>query len=364
MYIIYILEIIFPTMIASRLHSYFCHNNLKRSRRFLFAIIYFIVLNYVVYKLITGCNDGIFDLCAVSNSSNIRILLTVCNLAFELPLIMCLLFEKNVTFEKLKYYIMRFIADMKGYFNYSLQSAKADLKSEVANAYLDWLWWIIEPFCMMMIYTLIFGIVFNASEEYFPIFIFSGLAMWSFFQRGISVSVNVVRNNKAIITKVYLPKFILLLSRNFVNGFKMIVSFGIVIVMMVVFKVKLSWNFLYVIPVFLIFFLLTFGMGTLLMHFGVYVNDLSYIIGIVLSMLMYFTGTFYSVGKRIPAPFGEILEELNPIAFCIASMRRSLLYCEAVSLKMIILWGNIGVALICIGVYVVYRNENAYVKVI
>lgn len=364
MSIIYVLELFLPTLIASGLHSYFCHGNMKISRKLLFAVLYFILLNRVVRKLVAGCNNGIFDFYAVTNSSNIRILLTACNLAFELPLLMCLVFEKNVTLEKLKHYILRFVNDMKGYFRYSLQSAKADLKSEVANAYLDWMWWIIEPFCMMMIYTLIFGIIFNASEQYFPIFIFSGLAMWSFFQRGISVSVNVVRNNKTIVTRVYLPKFILLLSRIFVNGFKMIISFGIVVIMMAVFHVRLSWNVLFVIPIFCVLFLLTFGIGILLMHFGVYINDLAYITGIVLSMLMYFTGTFYSVGKRIPAPFGEILEELNPIAFCIASMRRCLLYCEPVSPKMLVLWGNMGIALICVGVYVIYRNENAYVKVI
>lgn len=364
MIIIYVLELFLPTVIAIGLHSYFCHNKISRNRKAFFGILYFIVLNYVTFKLVMSCNDGIFDFYSVSNSSNIKILLLDCNLSFDLPLIMCLFFEKDVTLNKLIGYLKRFASDMRKYFNYSIRSAKADLKSEVANAYLDWLWWIIEPFCMMLIYTLIFGFVFQVSEDYFPIFIFSGLAMWNFFQRGISVSVNVVRNNKSIVTKIYLPKFILLLSRNFVNGFKMLVSFGIVIVMMMVFKVNLSWNIFYVIPIMIVFFLLTFGMGTILMHFGVYVNDLSYITGIVLSMLMYFTGIFYSVGKRIPVPFGEILEELNPVAFCIASMRSSLIYCHPASIKMLILWGNIGFAMIAIGVYTIYRNENMYVKVI
>lgn len=364
MRIIYFLELFLPSIIAIGLHNYLCHDNLKIPKKLIYMTVYFCIFNFLVYKFVTVINNGIFDFYAVSNLFNIRILLIVCNLALELPIIICLVFEKNVTFQKLRQYSLRFFLDIKGYFSYSVRSARADLKSEVANAYLDWLWWIIEPFCMMLIYTLIFGVVFNASEEYFPIFIFSGLAMWNFFQRGISVSVNIVRNNKAIVTKIYLPKFILLLSRNFVNGFKMIVSFGIVLFMMLIYRVKLSWNILYVIPIFLIFFLLTFGIGILLMHFGVYVNDLSYIIGIILNMLMYFTGTFYSVSKRIPEPFGEILEELNPVAFCIASMRNSLVYGTPVSWEMLIIWGNLGLALIIVGVYIVYRNENAYVKVI
>ena len=48
---------------------------------------------------------------------------------------------------------------------------------QVSNAYLDWLWWLIEPVCMMLIYAVMFGVVFHASERYFPVFIFIGLTM-------------------------------------------------------------------------------------------------------------------------------------------------------------------------------------------
>ena len=100
------------------------------------------------------------------------------------------------------------------------------------------------------------------------------------------------------------------------------------------------------------------------MHFGVYVNDLSYIVGILLSMLMYFTGTFYDVAKRIPEPFGELMEQFNPVAFCIASMRGAVLYCQKPQLDLLFMWGLVSVVLSALGVYTIYRNENAYVKVI
>lgn len=364
MKVIYLLEIILPTIIAIGLHNYFCHGKMSFLRKIIFACVYFCMLNYVVLTLIKGCNDGVFDFESVSNISNIRILLTGCNLAFELPLIMCLLFEKDVTLAKLKRYLHRIYQDIRRYFGYSVRSAKADLRSEVANAYLDWLWWLIEPFCTMLIYTLIYGIVFHISIDFFPIFIFSGIAMWSFFSRGLSVSVDIVRINKPIITKIYLPKFILLLSRNFVNAFKMLVSFGIVVLMMIFYKVPITGNIWYAVPAFIVFFILTFGIGTILMHFGVYVSDLAYITGILLNMLMYFTGTFYSIEQSIPAPYNDILGALNPVAFCIDSVRKALLYGQPTSFKMLVLWGNLGIAFMVIGIYIIYRNENAYVKVI
>ena len=66
----------------------------------------------------------------------------------------------------------RFINDMEKYYRYAVYSAKAELKAEVAGSYLNWIWWILEPFCMMLIYAFIFGFVFDAREKYFTAFIY------------------------------------------------------------------------------------------------------------------------------------------------------------------------------------------------
>lgn len=50
-----------------------------------------------------------------------------------------------------------FIDDMKKYYSYAKYSAKAELKAEVAGSYLNWVWWILEPVCLMFIYAFIFG---------------------------------------------------------------------------------------------------------------------------------------------------------------------------------------------------------------
>jgi teichoic acid transport system permease protein len=253
---------------------------------------------------------------------------------------------------------------MKKYFPYAVRSAKADLKSDVANSYLNWLWWILEPLCMMLIYAVIFGVVFNASEKYFPVFIFIGITMWGFFSKSVMVSVSVVRMNKAIISRVYMPKYILLLSKMFVNAFKMMISFIIIAIMMVFYHMRITWNIIYVLPLLIVLFLFTFGIGTILMHYGVFISDLSNAISILLSMLMYFTGIFYSISKRIPAPFGKVLENYNPLAYLISGMRNVLIYGRPISRRLLVAWGIVSIIIIAIGVSNIYRNENSYVKVI
>lgn len=257
----------------------------------------------------------------------------------------------------------RFVEDIKKYFNYSIISARAQLRSEVANSYLNWIWWVLDPFCFMLIYTFIFGYVFKASELYFPVFIFIGLSMWDFFNRTIKNSVKIVKSNKAIVTKVYIPKFILIFIKLWVNAFKMLISFGIVVLLMVVYQVPISWNVLYFIPVIITFMLFVFACSTFLLHFGVYVEDLHNVVEIALKFVFYLTGVFYSVEKRIPM-YGEWLNKLNPVAFLISSMRECLMYQSAPDLTVLLFWFVSSLLLSILGIRTIYKNENSYVKMI
>ena len=94
--------------------------------------------------------------------------------------------------------------------------------------------------------------------------------------------------NKSIISKVYLPKFILIESKMMVNGFKMLVSFGIVIILMIFYQIPLSWNVFYAIPILICMWIVNFGLMTILVHFGVYVEDLANVVNIVLRFIFYF----------------------------------------------------------------------------
>ncbi len=257
----------------------------------------------------------------------------------------------------------RFFFDIKKYFRFSLVSAKSQLKAEVANSYLNWIWWILDPLCFMLIYTFIFGYVFASREQFFPVFIFIGLSMWDFFNRVTVASVKIIRKNKSVISKVYLPKYILILNSILVNGFKMLISFSIVFIMMLIYQIPVSVNLLFFFPIILILCLFSFGLGCFLMHFGVYVEDLSNVISIVLRFLFYLTGIFYDVEKRIPQ-FGEALNRFNPLAFLLTSMRQSLIYAQTPDLMMLLFWFVFSLLFAMLGIRKIYKEENSYLKAI
>ena len=257
--------------------------------------------------------------------------------------------------------IQRFVRDLKKYSRYSMVSAKSQLKSEVANSYLNWIWWILDPLCFMLIYTFMFGYVFNSREQFFSLFIFIGLTMWNFFSKTLKDSVRIIKNNKSIISKVYFPKHILILIKIWANGFKMLVSFGIVVLMILINRIQISIYVLFVPVILLALLLLTFGCSCFLLHFGVYVEDLANVINIVLRVVMYLSGIFYHVEKRIPQ-IGAALNTYNPVAYLLTAMRQALIYGQMPDPVVLGVWILVGLVVSYAGICKIYNSENSYVK--
>ena len=257
----------------------------------------------------------------------------------------------------------RFINDMKKYYKYTVYAAKAELKSEVAGSYLGWLWWFLEPLCFMFVYAFLVLAVFRTSEQYMLAFVFIGNTIWTFFNKCLTTSVKLISSNKAIVTKVYLPKFILVLVKMMVNFFKLLVSLLIVAGLMAVYQVPLSLTMIQMIPILVLVFLFTFGICVIFSHFGVFVEDLSNVVNILLKLVFYFSGIFYSVAKRIPAPYGKLMATINPAAFFIEESRKVLLYGANMNFLIYLAWLAISIGLCVIGIRLIYKNENSYVKV-
>ena len=258
----------------------------------------------------------------------------------------------------------RFFKDIGRYWNYSLYAAKSELKAEVANSYLNWLWWILDPLAFMVIYVFMVQFVFHTSEQYFPVFVFIGLTCWNYFNTSLSGSVKLVSSNKAIVTKVYVPKYILLLVKTFKYAFKMMISWALVIFLMLFFKVPFHATIGYWFLIMPVLLVVTFGISTILLHFGIFVEDLFNVTNIALKLLFYLSGIFYSIGSRLSGTFGTILLKCNPIAFIMDQSRNVLIYGKAPDFDWLLIWFVIGCVLSWIGVTIIHKYENSYAKVI
>lgn len=180
----------------------------------------------------------------------------------------------------------------------------------------------------------------------------------------MNYSVKCVRNNRDIVTKIYVPKYILLLTNMVLNFIKLLFSFAVLIVMLCIFHVPISWTVIWLIPSYLLMLLLAFGIGMIFLHYGVFVDDLGYAVNILLSMLMFLSGIFYDVITSLSEPLNHMLMCINPVVIFVDTMRGALLYNRIANIPLIGIWTVLSLLIGYIGIHIVNKNENGYVKVI
>lgn len=258
----------------------------------------------------------------------------------------------------------RFLSDVRKYIFYAIYSARVMLKSEVANSYLNWIWWVLEPILNMIVYTLVFKNVFGRSDPTYPVFVYSGVITWNYFSKNVNYSVRAMRSNKGIITKVYMPKYIIILRNMFLNLFKLFVGIAVMIPMLFLFHVPITWNAILLVPIYIGLFLFTFGCSMIVMHFGVFIDDLAYSISILLHVLMYLSGIFYNIDTALSGTIGWVVRTFNPVAFYIQSVRFVVLGTGEINYSILGIWYVISLILVVCGIRIIYKYENSYVKVI
>lgn len=278
-----------------------------------------------------------------------------------------ILYVKNFFFGCEYIFMKRLFNDVKKFWNYTCYSSKSDLKSEVAGSFLSWLWWILDPLLYMIVYSFVSIFVFGAKEKYFLVFVFIGLTCWQFFSKTFKAGVKLVQKKKSIVTKVYIPKFIFVLEQIGLYGFKMLVSFGLTILLMIYYRVPVSFKMLWVLPLLILLGIITFALTTIVSHFGVFVEDLLNIVTVALQLGFYLSGIFYSIETRISAKseiLGNVLLICNPIALIMQDMRNVLIYNTNPHYLALGIWLILGLLLSAISVKIIYKYENSYVKII
>lgn len=256
-----------------------------------------------------------------------------------------------------------FIRDLKRYYKYALYSASSELKSQVAGSYLGWMWWILDPLLFMLVYTFVAMYVFKYQVDNFPLFVFLGITVWNFFGTTVESCVGIINSYSAVTKKAYIPKFILVLMRQFENMIKMFISLGICIITIIILGIPVTFNIVMIIPILIVYFILIFGVGSLFACIGVFVSDLSHVLTVMMRFLFYLSGVFYSV-DRFSEGLLNVYNMICPTGFIITQFRNVMMYGTGVDYVLLLYWLAIGLILSFIGVKILYRGEKDFMKVV
>ena len=173
-----------------------------------------------------------------------------------------------------------------------------DIKIKYKQTVLGFLWAVLQPLFMMVIFTLFFGKALNVPSQNlpYPVFVFSGLLLWNLFSTGLTGSANSMVNNSTIIKKIYFPRLIIPVSAILVTLFDFLIAFVLFIPLLIYYQQPLSWDALWCWPLAVAISVVgTLGPGCWLAALNVKYRDFRYVIPFLIQALFFLTPVIYPV---------------------------------------------------------------------
>ena len=264
--------------------------------------------------------------------------------------------------------IKKIINSLKKYKFLLNQLIIRDFKVKYKRSVLGVLWSILYPLLMMSVMALVFSNMFKFNMEgvNYLVYLMSGLLIFNYFSEATNSSLVSIVGNFSLINKVYMPKYIFPLAKCLFAGINFL--FTLIPFFLIIFlsgdasagtKCTLNIWYLYLPYVFLCTLMFTIGISYILSTVTVFLRDVIYIWGILLTIINYFTPVFYSI-SILPKTLQSIFK-LNPLYLFINSVREVVLFGNGPTFTNFIALFLTGFITMVIGMFIFRKKQDKFV---
>ncbi len=253
------------------------------------------------------------------------------------------------------------VENFKKYRYLLLELVKKDIKLKYRNSVLGILWTLLEPLLTMIVLTVVFSTLFDRAIEHFPVYVLIGRLMYNYFSGGTRSALKAVRNNSAMMRKVYVPKYIYPLASSLSSFVIFLISLLVLAAVTIVMKIQPTQYLLGAVVPLVALFLMTTGVGLILATLDVFFRDTEYLWGVILMIIMYVSAIFYPADRLLMSgDWKQWLIKLNPLYAVIANFRNAVF---GQPLDPFFVWFSLGfgVSVLLIGVLVFYRKQDKFI---
>lgn len=238
-----------------------------------------------------------------------------------------------------------------------------DIKVLYAQTILGFSWAILQPLIQIVIFTFVFGKVAKVSSEGLPYIVFSSIAIipWTYMSQAMTASSQSLISGQNVLGKVYFPRLIFPLTPVLAKMVDFSISLLIIFFVCFYFRVKPTWNLLFL-PVFILMMMsIAAGAGMWLSSMAIRFRDVKHAMPFAIRMLMYSAPIVYSAAS-IPESY-RTWYSINPIVGVVEGFRASIL---GTALPWEYIWPGIISATILLvsGALYFRRMERVFVDVI
>ena len=198
---------------------------------------------------------------------------------------------------------------------------KRDFKKKYKRTVLGMLWSVLSPLLMLLVMRLVFTHFFGRHIEHYTTFLFCGNLVYTYFNESTSQGMMSLMGNASIFTKVNVPKYLFLFSKNV----QTLINFGITLCVFFVFciidNIAFTWKLILLVYPIVLLLLFNIGVGLILSALFVFFRDIQYLWTVFLQLLMYMSAIFYYHRHRTSHMIRNLFL-LNPMYLFIRYFRK------------------------------------------
>lgn len=239
-----------------------------------------------------------------------------------------------------------------------------DIKVRYKQTVIGIIWAILQPFVMMVIFSVFFGGLAKVPSDGvpYPLFVFSGLLFWNYFSTALMNASNSLQDNENILKKIYFPRLLLPLSPTLTPMVDFCLAFLILVGMMFFYHYTPTWYGIALLPVLLLItFLTAAGLGTLLAAVNVRYRDVRYALPFFIQSLLFLTPVIYPT-TLVSQKFQWLLA-LNPLTGIIEAARSGITGIKPINFQLLLVSTIIAMVLFLIGIFYFRKTERIFADV-
>lgn len=197
---------------------------------------------------------------------------------------------------------------------------KRDFKKKYKRTVLGMAWSVLSPLLTLLVMRLVFTQFFGNHVAHYTTYLFCGNLVYSYFNESTSQGMTSLMGNAGIFTKVNVPKYLFLFSKNVQTLINFGLTLSVFFVFCVIDNITFTWKLICLLYPILCLVLFNIGVGLILSALFVFFRDIQYLWSVFTMLLMYMSAIFYTIDRY--SPMAQNLFLLNPVYLFIRYFRK------------------------------------------
>lgn len=199
------------------------------------------------------------------------------------------------------------------------QLVSRDFKTKYKRSMLGYLWSFLNPLLTMAVQYVVFSTIFRSDIKNFPVYLLSGIIIFNFFSDAVGQGLGAIVVNSALITKVYVPKYIYPITKVVSCSINLLISIIPLLIVVIITGTPITKAIILVPYALICLIIFCIGLSLALSSAMVFFRDTQYLWGIFCMIWMYATPLFYPE-TIIPEQY-RIIQKINPLYHIIKFVR-------------------------------------------